>query len=496
MALFAGVEYAIVPSDIKDPTLRQIGSESRRSARTKGNRLKLSKITPNDFRVHLEDRGFTKFPEAVLRDNSKLRGLFLSRNALKVVPSGIIKLKMLQKLVLSGNCLTEVPKEVGSLIYLESLWLDHNQLDTVPVEIGKLVKLKELNLDANPLAKGLSKGPGTFAEVWRGKEGAEMIASGSRSLQHERTPLHALGRKTSQAIEYLRDNMPQDMLSVVQKREKRVKQRLCRRELKEACKHADLKNLQRIHQEASSLGVAEEDLEQASHALSILKAMDAASSGRSLQDLRSAIKEWSSYCKSFNFDRRLGNGPELDRAVKTRKSVEKEQEREVWKSMEQSKSARPSPSKLPSRLKGLDKLNPALQIPDFDKMTPMEKAKSFTLLRLTKKISFNEWMERKAEAEKLKGKQLSKMRRREVESSLAARQERVLQTLKQTELENNWPSRIVEAYPAGYFNPKVKRTLSALPSVKPRGMRGQPTYSERASPWPTDDENADRNLDF
>ena len=42
----------------------------------------------------------------------------------------------------------------------------------------------------------------------------------------------------------------------------------------------------------------------------------------------------------------------------------------------------------------------------------------------------------------------------------------------------------------------MKRTLSALPSVKPRGMRGQPTYSERASPWPTDDENADRNLDF
>ena len=113
MALFAGVEYAIVPSDIKDPTLRKINADSRRVARSKGNRLKLSKITPNDFRVHLEDRGFAKFPEAVLRDNSKLRGLFLSRNTLKVIPSGIIKLKMLQKLVLSGNCLSEVPKEVG-----------------------------------------------------------------------------------------------------------------------------------------------------------------------------------------------------------------------------------------------------------------------------------------------------------------------------------------------------------------------------------------------
>ena len=151
MALFAGVEYAIVPSDIKDPTLRQIGSESRRSARTKGNRLKLSKITPNDFRVHLEDRGFTKFPEAVLRDNSKLRGLFLSRNALKVVPSGIIKLKMLQKLVLSGNCLTEVPKEVGSLIYLESLWLDHNQLVHLPPEVGKLHELNCLDISENRL---------------------------------------------------------------------------------------------------------------------------------------------------------------------------------------------------------------------------------------------------------------------------------------------------------------------------------------------------------
>ena len=52
MALFAGVEYAIVPSDIKDPTLRKINADSRRVARSKGNRLKLSKITPNDFRVH------------------------------------------------------------------------------------------------------------------------------------------------------------------------------------------------------------------------------------------------------------------------------------------------------------------------------------------------------------------------------------------------------------------------------------------------------------
>ncbi len=184
MALFAGVEYAIVPSDIKDPTLRRItGSDTnKRSARS--NRLKLSKITPNDFRVHLEDRGFTKFPEAVLRENSKLRGLFLSRNTIKVVPSGISVLKMLQKLVLSGNCLTEVPKEVGSLVYLESLWLDHNALETVPVEIGKLVKLKELNLDANPLTRGLSKGAHkTFSEAWRGKEKAESIASGSCALQ-------------------------------------------------------------------------------------------------------------------------------------------------------------------------------------------------------------------------------------------------------------------------------------------------------------------------
>ena len=492
MALFAGVEYAIVPSDIKDPTLRKINADSRRVARSKGNRLKLSKITPNDFRVHLEDRGFAKFPEAVLRDNSKLRGLFLSRNTLKVIPSGIIKLKMLQKLVLSGNCLLEVPKEVGSLVYLESLWLDHNQLDTIPVEIGKLVKLKELNLDANPLSKGLSKGPKTFSEVWRGKEQNESLADGSKALQHERTPLHVLGRKTQATIQYLRDNMPQDMLSVVQKREKKVKQRVVKRQLREACKHADLQNLRKLHEEAAGLGVQEDDLAQASHALKILTAMDAAVNQRDLSDLRSTIKDWSSYCKSFNFDRRLGHGPDLDRATKTRKSVEKEQEREVWKTMELSKSRQPTPSKFPARLKQLNRLSPAMQIPDFDKMTPMGQAKSFTLLRLTKKISFNEWVNRKAEADKMKGKALNRMRKREVESSLMAKQERILNTIKQAELENKWPSRIVEAYPAGYFNPKMKRTLSALPHKSP--TKQPPTYSETTSPWPVDDENANRGL--
>ena len=95
----------------------------------------------------------------------------------------------------------------------------------------------------------------------------------------------------------------------------------------------------------------------------------------------------------------------------------------------------------------------------------------------------------------MKGKALNRMRKREVESLLAARQERVLQTLKQTQLENKWPSRIVEAYPAGYFNMKnPKRTLSAIPHAKPRGMKDQATYSERASPWPTDDENAERTI--
>ena len=489
MALFAGVEYAIVPSDIKDPTLRQIGSDSKRSARS--NRLKLSKITPNDFRVHLEDRGFTKFPEAVLRENSKLRGLFLSRNSLKVVPSGIVVLKMLQKLVLSGNQLTEVPREIGSLIYLESLWLDYNSLDGIPVEIGKLVKLKELNLDANPLGKGLPKGPKTFSELWRGKEKTDSITDGSCALQHERTPLHSLANKTRATVQYLRDNMPQDMLSIVQKREKKLNQRKVKRMLKEACKHADFETLNRLHTEASGLGVAEDDLEQASHALKILKAMDAAAKQRDLADLRSSIKDWNNYCKSFNFDRRLGHGPDLSRAIKARKDIEKEQEREVWKNMEVGKSnSQKTPTKFPARLKQLNKLNPEAQIPNFDKLTPMEQAKSFTLLRLTKKISFNEWINRKAEEDKMKGKQLNRMRKREFESSLAAKQERILQTLKQTSLENKWPSRIVEAYPAGYFNPKVKRTLSAIPHMKSRKLRDQPTYSERASPWPTDDENA------
>ena len=494
MALFAGVEYAIVPSDIKDPTLRQIGSESKRSARS--NRLKLSKITPNDFRVHLEDRGFTKFPDAVLRENSKLRGLFLSRNSLKVVPSGIVVLKMLQKLVLSGNCLTEVPREIGSLVYLESIWLDHNQLETIPVELGKLVKLKELNLDANPLTKGLSKGPSTFSELWRGKERQESIADGTCALQHERTPLHALGKKTQLAIGYLRDNMPQDMLSIVQKREKKIKQRAAKRQLKEACKHADLDSLNSLYSEASSLGVTEEDLEQASHALKLLKAMEQATTQRSLADLRSTIKDWNNYCKTFNFDRRLGHGPNLDRAIRTRKSVEKEQEREVWKKMELNKSSKPNQSpKFPIKLK---QLNVEQTIPNFDQMTPMEQAKSFTLLRLTKKISFDEWVNRKAEADKRKGKQLHTMRKREFEASLAARQERVLQTMEQTQLESNWPSRIVEAYPPGYFNPKnTKRTLSAIPQgMKESKVRNRSTYSERASPWPEGEDEENRRMDY
>ena len=92
----------------------------------------------------------------------------------------------------------------------------------------------------------------------------------------------------------------------------------------------------------------------------------------------------------------------------------------------------------------------------------------------------------------MKGKALNRMRKREVESSLMAKQERILNTFKQAELENKWPSRIVEAYPAGYFNPKMKRTLSALPHKSP--TKQPPTYSERTSPWPVDDENANRGL--
>ena len=265
--------------------------------------------------------------------------------------------------------------------------------------------------------------------------------------------------------------------------------------LREACKHANLETLEKLYSEASSLGVAEDDLEQASHALKILKGMDAAVKARDLSDLRSTIKEWSNYCKTFNFDRRLGHGPNLDRAIRTRKSVEKEQEREVWKKMELSKSSKPQSPKFPIKLK---QLNVEQRIPDFDKMTPMEQAKSFTLLRLTKKISFNEWVNRKAEADKLKGKQLHKMRRREFEASLAARQERVLQTMQQTQLENKWPSRIVEAYPPGYFNPKnTKRTLSAIPQgMKASKLRNQGRYSERASPWPEGEDEENRTVDY
>ena len=477
MALFAGVEYALFPSDIKDPTLRPIGSDGSKNARA--TKLKLGKITLNDFRVHLEDRELEHVPDIILKKESQLRGLFLSRNRITAVPRGLHVLKMLQKLVLSGNCIVELPTELGSLVYLESLWVDHNSLDTIPVEIGKLVRLRELNLDANPLRKGLPKGPKTFSEVWRTKETSENIEEGSTALQHERTPLHLLKKQTQKVMQYLQDNMSSDMLSLVKKKQRKVKQKIIRKKIRVVCRRADLERIEDACKEANEVELEQDELEQAYEAKKVLQGMNAALTSRDLKAIKSAISDWFQYCDSFNIERKLSNGPDLDRAQKEKKKIEREMEREVWKKNEGSTKVEKDTKvkHLPFRL-GTSMSEPS----NLGNQTQTSFVPTTTL---QKKMTFDDWLKQKSNSNRAKFSQLQNMRHMEYKAAMAKKQRVILQSLKRAELEDKWPSRIVEAYPPGYFNIKRgKRVASATPYVKPKLLKDPIVRSRsRCSPW-------------
>jgi len=79
--------------------------------------------------------------------------LYLSRNALRTLPSEIFRLKYLTVLSLRNNKLTELSPAIGNLENLVELNVGINRLKWLPWEILKLVggRLRTLNIYPNPL---------------------------------------------------------------------------------------------------------------------------------------------------------------------------------------------------------------------------------------------------------------------------------------------------------------------------------------------------------
>ena len=236
------------------------------------------------------------------------------------------------------------------------------------------------------------------------------------------------------------------------------------------------------------MGVSEDDLEQATMALKVLRAMDGAVRGKDLAGIKSALSEWSGYCKTFNLDKNYGFGPDVENASKARKAIEKDREREMWKKREMARSTPPKGG----RLKKMSFIPQSLNL-DSNSQTA---ASEFASFRIKKKISFNQWMNSKAEEDKAKYFQLQRMKSIEYKNAVRVKEKRLLQKIKESSLENKWPSRLVEAYPPGYFSMKGKRTVSA-PVSKPRRLDDHLSARSRsrASPWNTTDDEAERTDD-
>ncbi|TKA69837.1 hypothetical protein B0A49_07424 [Cryomyces minteri] len=98
--------------------------------------------------------------------------LFLSRNALRTVPSEIFALENLAVLSLRNNKIAELPSSIGNLRNLVELNVASNRLRWLPWEtlslIGRAGKLKRLSVLPNPMVQGFKRCDAQAeARVWR-----------------------------------------------------------------------------------------------------------------------------------------------------------------------------------------------------------------------------------------------------------------------------------------------------------------------------------------
>ncbi|XP_072038129.1 uncharacterized protein [Amphiura filiformis] len=102
--------------------------------------------------LYLHSNNLSSLPDE-LSAVPHLESLDVSENCLQNLPSSIGRCPCLQKLILSNNQLNQLPPEIGNIKTLETLIVNDNHLSLLPTEIGNCVKLKSLNVDRNRLRR-------------------------------------------------------------------------------------------------------------------------------------------------------------------------------------------------------------------------------------------------------------------------------------------------------------------------------------------------------
>jgi Leucine-rich repeat (LRR) protein len=82
-----------------------------------------------------------------------LEELYLNKNNIKQMYSGIGNLQNLKVLDMSHNQITKIPRTIKNAPKLEKLMLADNQIEEAPAYLADIPNIKEINLNGNPLKK-------------------------------------------------------------------------------------------------------------------------------------------------------------------------------------------------------------------------------------------------------------------------------------------------------------------------------------------------------
>lgn len=78
--------------------------------------------------------------------------IFIENSSMKTLPVSIKDNKKLKELFLGMNFIEELPDWIGEFVYLESLMFHDNRVKYIPDSIGLLRNLKEINFLNNPIS--------------------------------------------------------------------------------------------------------------------------------------------------------------------------------------------------------------------------------------------------------------------------------------------------------------------------------------------------------